>query len=364
VGPAGRGRLTLGVRCATAAAALVLALILQRQTPGASSDTLPASLTDAEFWSLIEKVSEPDGYFRSNSGSPDNLLSNEIVIATVAASLERTVKPAGVYLGVGPEQNFTYIAAMRPRIAFIADIRRGNLQLHLLYKAIFELSEDRASFIARLFSRKPYAGLPPAVSADQLMSAFLSAPPVDQEGFQANFTAVIAHLTKTRKLPLGKDDLDGIEYVYRNFHQFGPAINYTSSIGGRATGSSYAAIMSSRDRETGDERTYLATNEAYAQIRAMERKNLIVPVVGDFAGPRALREVGSYLRTHGAVLNAFYVSNVEDYLRRNGVWPAFCANVAAMPLDPSSVFIRPGGRLGSFSSMQSETAACKGAVDR
>jgi hypothetical protein len=196
------------------------------------------------------------------------------------------------------------------------------------------------------------------------MSAFLSAPPLDQEGFQANFNAVIAHLTKTRKLPLGKDDIDGIEYVYRNFHQFGPAINYTSSIGGRSTGSSYAAIMASRDRETGEERTYLATNEAYAQIRAMQRKNLIVPVVGDFAGPRALRAVGAYLRTHGAVLSAFYVSNVEDYLRRNGVWPAFCANVAAMPLDASSVFIRPGGRAGSFNGMQAETAACRGGAAR
>lgn len=336
---------------------VALALFAARPVAVVPQKTLPTSLTDAEFWSLSERLSEPGGFFRSNSGSPDNLLSNENTISTVAALLGRAVRPGGVYLGVGPEQNFTYIAAMRPRMAFITDIRRGNLHLHLLYKAVFEMSDDRPGFVARLFSRKPYAGLPATVSADQLMSTFLSGPALDPEGFRANFKAVIEHLTRTRKLPLSQDDVDGIEYVMRNFHQFGPAIFYTASIGGRPTSGTYAAIQASRDRDSGQERTYLATNEAYAQIREMQRKNLIVPIVGDFAGPKALRAVGSYLRDRGAVLSAFYVSNVEDYLRRNGVWPVFCANVANMPLDVSSVFIRPGG-LRPFTSMQTETAAC------
>src|SRR5690242_20398067 len=109
-------------------------------------DTLPATLPDQEFWSLTEQLSEPDGFFRANSGSPDNLLSNERTVSTVAAALAARVKPSGVYLGVGPEQNFTYIAAIRPRIAFITDIRRGNLHLQLLYKAIFELTDNRADF--------------------------------------------------------------------------------------------------------------------------------------------------------------------------------------------------------------------------
>jgi hypothetical protein len=64
--------------------------------------------------------------------------------------LTRRVAPGGVYLGVGPEQNFTYIAAMRPRVAFILDLRRGNADLHLMYKALFELAADRADFVSRL----------------------------------------------------------------------------------------------------------------------------------------------------------------------------------------------------------------------
>ena len=92
----------------------------------------------------------------------------------------------------------------------------------------------------------------------------------------------------------------------------------------------------------------------------MEAKNLVVPIVGDFAGAKALRAVGRYLRDHGAVLTAFYVSNVEMYLQSNGVWAAFCANAASLPIDAASIFIRPGGRGGSwFGSMASETSSCR-----
>ena len=90
-------------------------------------------------------------------------------------------------------------------------------------------------------------------------------------------------------------------------------------------------------------------------MKALHQKNLIVPVVGDFAGPKALRAVGAFLKAHGATVTAFYVSNVEMYLQRNGRWQAFCANVAALPLDEASTFIRPGL---AFGSMAGEAAAC------
>jgi hypothetical protein len=91
----------------------------------------------------------------------------------------------------------------------------------------------------------------------------------------------------------------------------------------------------------------------------METRNLVVPVVGDFAGPKALRAVGSFLKDRGVTVTAFYVSNVEDYLQRNGVWPRFCANAAALPLDSNSVFIRlNGGRSGLFAPMAAETEGC------
>src|SRR5260221_5750827 len=92
----------------------------------AADERLAPRLTDVEFWRLTEEFSEPNGYFRS-----DNLLSNEIFFQSVIPDLVQRTGPGGVYIGVGPEQNFTYIAALKPTMAFIPDIRRGNLQLQL-----------------------------------------------------------------------------------------------------------------------------------------------------------------------------------------------------------------------------------------
>ncbi len=323
-----------------------------------AADTLPSTLSDAEFWSLIERISEPDGFFQSNSGSTDNLLSNENGLSTVATALSKRPKGAGVYLGVGPEQNFTYIAAMHSRIAFIADIRRGNMLLHLMYKALFEMSANRADFVARLFNRKRPAALTTRSTAAELMNAYLRAEVADGTSFNTNLKAITDRLTQVHGFRLSHDDIDGIEYVYKNFRQFGPAINYTSSINGRSGAASYASLMSTAD-ETGVERSYLASEDNFMFVKNMETHNLIVPVVGDFAGPKALQAVGSFLKDKGVTVTAFYVSNVEDYLQRNGVWPKFCANAAKLPLDSGSVFIRPnGGRSGLFSPMSSETNNC------
>jgi hypothetical protein len=93
-------------------------------------------------------------------------------------------EPDGVYLGVGPEQNFTYIAAIRPKIAFIIDIRRQNMLQHLVYKAAFEMSENRADFLSRLFSRRRPAGLSDSSTVTELFNAY-RATTADAAEFQA-----------------------------------------------------------------------------------------------------------------------------------------------------------------------------------
>jgi hypothetical protein len=325
------------------------------------ADTLPSTLTDREFWSLVEELSEPNGVFVSRSGSPDNLLSNEMQVSTVAAQLAGQVPPAGVYLGVGPEQNFSYIAAVKPRIAFITDIRRGNLDVHLLYKALFEMSSTRADFIGRLFGRKRPASMPRTATAAQIMAAAGDAPPVAEAAFAGYLIATIDLLAGTHHFALTADDRAAIEHAYRAYFRFGPAINYTSSINGRSWRfATYADLMASVDARSGTERTFLANDEYFTAVKAMESRNLIVPVVGNFAGAKALRAIGTWLKARGANVNVFYVSNVEQYLQESGVWPAFCANVAALPLTPSSIFVRPNRGGSSFSPMATETAACAG----
>src|SRR6186713_999890 len=116
--------------------------------------TLPDRLTDQEFWRLSQDSSEPDGNFRS-----DNLVSNEIWLQYVIPDLLARSRQGSVYLGVGPEQNFTYIAALKPKMVFITDVRRGNLHMHLMYKALFELTNNRAEFIEMLFNKKKPASI-------------------------------------------------------------------------------------------------------------------------------------------------------------------------------------------------------------
>ena len=130
--------------------ALLASLLLLCGTPTArvAEAALPNALDDRAFWSLVTEFSEPNGYFRS-----DNLVSNETEFQHVVPVLKTDHTPASAYVGVGPDQNFTYLAALRPRIAFIVDVRRQNMLLQLMYKAIIEMSPTRAEFLGRLFAR-------------------------------------------------------------------------------------------------------------------------------------------------------------------------------------------------------------------
>jgi hypothetical protein len=340
---------------------------------GAPAADLPAQLSSAEFWRLSQAFSEPGGTFHS-----DNFISNEGRFQDVIPELITRVKSDGVYLGVGPEQNFTYIAAVRPRLVFIVDIRRGNLHEHLLYKALFELSPTRADFLSRLFSRRRPDGLAATTPVDALFEAY-KAVPAAADLYRQNLAAVLDQLNGVHRLNLSKEDQDGIDYVYRSaFYRAGPELGYALT-GSAQMGQvpSYADLMTMTDA-AGKRWSYLSTEERYAFVRALEVKNLIVPVVGNFGGAKALRAVGAYVRGLNERVNTFYLSNVEQYLRQDGIWDAFCANVASMPLNATSTFIRSmrgtgaGARgravsgpafgglnfVSSLGAMMTETRAC------
>src|SRR5262249_17966754 len=213
-------------------------------------------ISDQQFWSLSKESSEDDGFFRS-----DNLLSNETSFQYIIPQLLRNTKQGRVYLGVGPEQNFTYIAALKPTMAVIIDIRHGNLDVHLMYKALFELSKDRVEFVSRLFSRKRPNGLTTTSSATDIFNAYRSAEG-SKELFEENLKAIEDVLTKKHSLPLSSGDLEGIRWALGNYYSFGPSINYSSSLsasvppaivgangGGRGgtTGVTYASLMTADD---------------------------------------------------------------------------------------------------------------------
>jgi hypothetical protein len=292
--------------------------------------SLPSRLSDAEFWRLVSELSEPGGAFVST-----NYVSNENSFQRVIPELQRRAKRGGVYLGVGPDQNFTYIVALDPRIAFIVDIRRENLLLHLMYKALIELSADRAEFVSRLFSRPRPTAAGKASTARALLDAYTPVVP-NETLFEQNIRAVADDLVRRRGFPLGTDDLAAIRTIQRAFFEAGPEIRYAYPHRWFPT---YAELVLETDNR-GELHSYLSSEEAFRRLKHFETRNLIVPVVGDFAGTRAILGIGRYLNAHRAAVDVFYTSNVESYLFENGGWNRFIANVASLPLDRDSVFIR------------------------
>jgi len=238
----------------------------------------------------------------------------------------------------------------------------------LMYKALFELSSDRADFVSRLFSKPRPAGLTADSTAQEIFAAFEKVE-TSEPLYKENLAAITGHLVKTRGLHLTDEDLKGIEYVYYQFFWYGPSIQYWSTGGsgrGGRNAPTFADLMMADDGK-GLSRGFLASDASFRVLKDLETKNLLVPVVGNFAGPKALRSVGAYVRDHNASIAAFYLSNVEQYLGRSGIWGQFCANVATMPLDESSTFIRsvrsgnfiPGVGLDSeLGNMASETKSC------
>jgi len=258
--------------------ALFALVLVAAPRMSAGTDT-PATLTDAEFWKLTEDISEPNGQFQS-----DNLLSNEMGFQTIIPELKKIVKP-GVYMGVGPEQNFTYIAALQPKMVFITDIRRGNMDLHLMYKALFEMAEDRAAFVGMLFSKKRPEGLTRDAKVSEIFTKY-DAASVSAEVYDATWKKIVDHLTKApHTFPLPKDDIDGIKYVFDMFYTFGTAINYRSS-GGSGGGfgrggqwASYESLMLTNDG-FGVERSYLASDELFRVVNGEAGTFAFVASVG------------------------------------------------------------------------------------
>jgi hypothetical protein len=307
-------------------------------TPAAVADAppgeLPARLSDAEFWKLQADLSEPGGYFRIE----DNYTSNEMEVGQLFTMLRDRKVAGDVYVGVGPEQNFTYIAAIRPKMAFIVDIRRQAAVQHLMFKAVFELARDRADFVSLLFAKPRPAGLDSTTTIQALWEAYRTVK-TDSALAVRNYARIVDQLTKVQHFDLTPDEMAKLKAVFDAFFYYGPSITTRGIASGR--GGDFAALTGYSYDNGGQPRSFLSSEENYRSVKSLHDRNLIVPVTGDFGGPKALRAIGSYLRAHDGIVRAFYVSNVEQYLFGDSADRAFYANVATLPVDSSSVFIRP-----------------------
>jgi hypothetical protein len=215
---------------------------------------------------------------------------------------------------------------------------------HLMYKALIEEASDRADFLARLFARPRPKGLDTSSTALALFTAYQLVPP-DSVMSRKELVSIRDRLMKQHGFKLTDEDTSTIAYVYQSFVTAGPDITYNFSTAGRGFFGrgrmpSYAELQVETD-SAGVHRSYMATEGNFRTLKDLETNNLVVPLVGDFAGAKAIRSVGTYLKEHDATVTAFYLSNVEQYLFGGGdEWRRFYTNVGTLPLDSTSTFIR------------------------
>ncbi|HEY7449096.1 MAG TPA: hypothetical protein VH702_13150 [Vicinamibacterales bacterium] len=297
------------------------------------------SRTETSFASRVERFSEPGGYFDT-----DNLISNErSYLHPLDALRERGVN-GGVYIGVGPDQNFSYIAQVRPSVAFIVDVRRDNMLLHLLFKALFMMSRDRTEYLSLLFARPPPeadrsskdgAGKTDLRSLVQHFDAQRPSP-AQVESIRAPLHATIAGFG----VPLSTADRETINRFHRTFIDSGLSLKFQSA--GRAPRSvypTYRDLLLETDR-SGNQANYLASDAAFQVVKKLQAQDQVIPVVGNLAGDRALASIARLMIERGDRLSAFYLSNVELYLWQDGAFPQFMTNLARLPSGPRSVVIR------------------------
>lgn len=302
----------------------------------ATAEPGPApSLPDSVFAALVASLSEEGGYFDT-----DNLISNETSYLHALGPLRARGVRGGAYVGVGPGQNFSYIAGVRPRIAFIVDIRRDNLLQHLLFKALFESAPGRVEYLALLLG-KP---------APEDPGAWRDRPVTDVVARFDTLGADTAAARRARRVvdsavaALGVPLRAGDSVTVRGFHDafIAEGLDLRFNTHGREPRSYYPTLrrlLLERDL-TGEPGSYLADADDYAYVRELQRRNLVVPVVGDLAGDHAVRAVGDVLRERGEGVTVLYTSNVEFYLFRDRTFRAFAANVATLPRAEGAMIVR------------------------
>ncbi len=341
----GRTRSTLGTARRGTVALVLLAISTAGLTRGLATRAAQAARTpvDTSFAGTIARLSEAPGFFDS-----DNLISNETSYLHAISTLRRLGVTGGAYVGVGPDQNFSYIAAIRPSVAFLIDIRRDNLLMHLMFKALFERSRNRLEYLCRWLGRP----VPDDVAAwdDQPIEAILGevdrlAP--SEAGAQAEVEGILATIGRYG-VPLTQQDSATIRRFHEAFAVGGLEIKFTSS--NRSPRFYYPTLRQlilEHDLD-GRQASYLASPERWQFVHDLEVRNRIIPVVGNLGGSVAFPMVGREIATRGEVLSALYVSNVEMYLWRDGGFDGFAESVSRFPRTSHSVIIRSvfGGGYG------------------
>ncbi|WP_406700394.1 hypothetical protein V5E97_16420 [Singulisphaera sp. Ch08] len=285
---------------------------------------------DATFASIIRELSK-----RETGPAADNLVSNEDSYPRVTAEVARLCPPGQVYLGVGPDQNFTILAHAKPRLAFVMDYRRRNLLLHLVHKALFTLSTDRIAYLMRLTARRP-GRLPSDPSANDLVTAFSEAK-FDRGLLEQTIVEVATILQ-----PLGvvsEPEWKAIATIQAKLA--GPGMN--ARFLALPMYPTLGKLIRTCDRQ-GTPAHLLASEALYQFVRGLQQGDRLIPLVGDFSRPPSLPRLGAWLRAHALRLSLLYVSDVEFFLLRAGRFASYIESLEELPWETGAQVVRTSTR--------------------
>lgn len=305
------------------------------EVPVRGSD-VSAPIARAEWVALIDSLSEPGGFFDT-----DNLISNESSFLNVLGPMRRLNVYGGAYIGVGPDQNFSYMAQQRPELAFVVDIRRDNLLQHVLFKALFHEATERAEYLALLLGvRVPETPELMDAGIEEILARIEQAPGGEGSVEAAEAARRVMARVDSFGLELSSEDRATIRRFHDEFIRQGLELQYTT-LGQppRPFYPTFGELLAARDLE-GLAGSYLARSDDFAFLKALQEANRVVPVVGDLAGPKAVRAIGDEVEERGLKVRAFYVSNVEFFLAQDETFSQFAETVASLPMDEYSVLIR------------------------
>ena len=333
--PRGRARGRLR-RCLFAIIAS-LALLGPATVPASAQAVAPAAGTrlDTSLPATFARLSEPSGYFDT-----DNLISNESSYLHVITRLRELGVRGGAYVGVGPDQNYSYIAAIRPTVAFLIDVRRDNALQHLMYRALFARSRNRMEFLARLVGRRPPRdGEAWTTRPIADIVAWIDRAPADASFADAEQRAIVEEAARAG-IPLSAADRATISRFHATFVRDGLALRFTSF--GRPPRANYPTLRQlilERDLD-GEQSGYLASEDDFRFVKSLHARDRIIPLVGNLGGAAAFPALSRELAARGEKLSALYTSNVEYYLWGDGSFANFARTVSRMPRQANGVIIR------------------------
>ncbi|MEI8270433.1 MAG: hypothetical protein WCG45_03615 [bacterium] len=252
----------------------------------------------------------------------ENIISNELSYQHVLTDLNIR---HGCYLGVGPDQNFTYISHVKPNIALLIDIRRNGFLQNIFYKALFEISKDRSEFLSNLFGK-------------QLTGSciFELINQIDYGINHIDVTDKIINAIMTFGLCLTESDFVSIRNIHQMFIDNGLNIFYTTHKNTNTKFCTYRSLLLETDK-FGNKKNYLVSDENFQIVKILQDNNLIIPVHSDICN---LHEISQFLFEIKETVSVFYTSNSEYYIWVLGKMDEFVESVKSLPISKESVIIR------------------------